>query len=95
MVKSMTLVAATKRELAQIRKLDEELAAGALAATLLKLAERIDDDNNSLTSVASAAGEYRDVFSMLRSLVPKQVGKDSVDELTKRREQRIARGSRA
>jgi hypothetical protein len=78
------------RELAALKKLDKDLAIGALAATAKALAREIDDPDNSPTSKATCARALADTLTALRDMAPKNRAQDGVDELRDRRAARRA-----
>lgn len=67
----------------------EELATSGLAASALALAGLIDDPKNSATSKAQCQKALLDTLDRLRELAPPKVERDRVDEIAKRREQRL------
>lgn len=67
-----------------------EIAPG-LAQAAIRLAETMDDSSNGATSMANAMQALRAVMLDLRKLAPVQVEGDSVDDITRDREERRAR----
>lgn len=67
-----------------------EIAPG-LAQAAIRLAESMDDPSNGATSMANAMQALRAVMLDLRKLAPVQVEGDSVDDITRDREERRAR----
>lgn len=67
-----------------------EIAPG-LAQAAIRLAETMDDPSNGATSMANAMQALRAVMLDLRKLAPVQVEGDSVDDITRDREERRAR----
>ncbi len=63
----MSVVDATLRDIAEIRRRAPDLADSALAAGALVLAAGLDDDN-SLTSKAQAMKVFADAMSQLQAL---------------------------
>lgn len=84
----MTVVAATKRELAALGKRSSRAAESALAATALALAAEMDDPENSATSKAACARALSEVLAQIRGDVPDEKKKDGLDELKAKREKR-------
>lgn len=84
---------ALERELAALAKRDKQLAESALAASALRLAEELDDPDNSATSKSMCARALTETMDRLRELAPDEEKKDSLDELSRRRETRIARSA--
>ena len=79
-----------------LKKRDKRLAESGLAEMARALARGIDNTENSFTSRSIAAKELRDTMSVLRDLAPAEAKHDKVDELAKRRADRLAaRGSGA
>ena len=92
----MSVLEGVDRELAELRKRDKRLAESGLAEMARALAEGIDSSGNSFTSRSIAAKELRDTMAAIRDLAPVAVKHDKVDELAKRRADRLAaRGSGA
>ncbi len=81
---------AVRRDLDEIRLRDAALAESGLAMSALALATRIDDLDNSATSVAACARALAETLDRLRELVPPVAAKDGVDELASARAARIA-----
>lgn len=92
---SVSVVEATERDLAAIRRADPSLADSGLAALALALAARVDDPGNSATSVSMCGKTLADVLATLRGLVPEEVGVDGVDDLAARRDRRLGRRATA
>lgn len=84
------VLAGVNREIATLKKLDKDLANGALAATAQALAREIDNADNSSTSKATCARALADTLTALRAMAPKSRPKDGVDELHDRRVARRA-----
>ena len=83
------VVRATRRDLAAIKKLDEELADSALAAIALALAKEVDQaKSGQLRSMC--AGQLREVLKELRSLTPAATQDDGVDRIRAGRAKRRA-----
>lgn len=81
---------AVRRDLEVVAKADPALASSALAALALALAGQIDDPDNSATSKSMCAGQLRDTLDRVRELMPKAAEKDGLDDLSKRRADRLA-----
>jgi hypothetical protein len=81
----MSVVEAVQRDL---EELGPKAGESALAATAKVLAERLDGDS-STTSVALCAKELAATLRELRALAPPKREEDRVDEIAKRREQRL------
>jgi hypothetical protein len=84
------VLAGVNRELAALKKLDKDLANGALAATAQALAREIDNADTSPTSKATCARALADTMTALRAMAPKSRPQDGVDELRDRRDARRA-----
>jgi hypothetical protein len=80
----LTVVASTKRDLAEIEKRDPKLAQSGLAALALKLAEEMDA-NNSATSKSMCAKSLMETLDRIRALAPAEETEDKVDDLSARR----------
>lgn len=89
--RSMSVVAAVRRELKSLLGVDRGAAESALAAAALALAKRIDDPASSASAVASCSRALAEVLEPLRLKgmpeAPAESG-DRLDELTARRQQR-------
>lgn len=84
------VVGAAEGEVEKIREVDATLAESSLAATAIALAFQIESPGNSATSKSMCARELRDTMDRLRELMPESREADGVDDLTARREARIA-----
>ena len=85
----MSVRVAVERDLAGIAERDVALAKSGLAAAALELASRMDDPENSATSVAGCARALAEALATLRALVPPVAEVDRVDELAARRTDRV------
>lgn len=85
-----SVVGAVQRDLDAIAERDAALATSGLALSALALAARIDDDENSATSVAACARALAETLATLRDLVPPKTEADGVDVLAAQRAKRIA-----
>lgn len=90
----LTVESATQADLDEIAKRDPSLARSGLAASALALAREMDDDN-SATSKSMCARALREALDRLRELAPAERKKDRLDELSTRREARLARSATA
>lgn len=88
--RKMSVVAAVKRDLDSIRKLDRDVAESALAASALVLAEQLDSPKNSATSKAMCAKSLIETLDRLHELAPDREEDDKVDEISARRAARLA-----
>lgn len=93
MVADTSVAGAVRRDLGEIAKRDKGLAESSLAMSALRLAELMDDAENSATSRSMCGRELRDTLGRLRELAPKEETKDGLDDLSARRAAR--RGSAA
>lgn len=82
-----SVVAELKRELKEIGP----GVPGTLAATAMRLASKMDDDDNSATSVSMCAKSMIDVLRELREYAPAKRSDDSVDDLDRARQKRRQR----
>lgn len=90
MARVLSVVAATQRDLAAIRKVDADLAKSSLAAAALSLAVELDEPGNSATSKAMCASALAKTLEQLRSMLPERVELDGLDDLITRRAERRA-----
>lgn len=79
---------AAKAELAEIAKRAPELAKSTLAASVMSLARRMDDEGTSSTAAASCARAITEQLRDLREQVPPAQIRSRVDELKDKREER-------
>jgi hypothetical protein len=85
----LTVVAAVRRDLAEVASVDPELARSGLAATALALAKQLDNPN-SATSMSMCANALRDTLAALRERVPTQQAADGVSGLAERARLKLA-----
>jgi len=85
-----TVREAVEADLAAIAKSEPALATSGLARLALALASRVDDTENSATSVSMCGRALADVLGQLRELTPPAKEADGIDELTRKREDRRA-----
>ncbi len=85
-----SVVDAVKRDLAEIGRVDKELAKSALAASALAMAAEMDDVSISATAKANCARVLLDSLDRLRALMPPAEERDGIDELGARRAGRRA-----
>lgn len=88
----MSVEAAVERDL---KRLPEELAESALAASALAMAREIDRSSNSATSKSMCQARLQDSLRELRELAPPAEEADQLDDLSARRKARLAGGSKA
>ena len=79
---------ATARDL---KRLPDELATSALAASALALARELDGAN-SATSKSMCAKAHMELMDRLRELAPPEETRDGLDEISARRARRLAAG---
>jgi hypothetical protein len=79
-----------RRDLERIERLDPELAGSGLAGVALALAARMDDVENSATSVSMCGRALTDALEQLRELTPVEDEGDRIDDLADRRSRRVA-----
>lgn len=91
----LTVVAAVERDLAKIAELDPVLAGSGLAATTVALARELDKSGNSATSKAMCARALVVALDRLIELAPDEEKGGKLDDLTARREARLAGGAAA
>lgn len=85
----MSVEAAVERDL---KRLPQELAESALAASALAMAREIDCYENSATSKSMCQGRLQDALRELRELAPPTEEVDQLDDLSARRAARLAGG---
>jgi hypothetical protein len=89
--RSGELVAAVKRDIA---KLPDDVANGGYAALAVALARELDNPN-SATSKSMCGRALLDTLNRLTELTPVKTGETQLDELARRRTERLARESAA
>lgn len=85
-----SVVAAVKRELRAIRRRDIDLSRSTLAMTAVALAKQLDNTAASATSKSMCAKALNETMAQLRERAPAEKAGDALDELTRRREERLA-----
>ena len=90
-----SVAAAVERDLKDIAKRDAALAKSTLAMSALRMAREMDSAGNSATSKSMCARELRDTLDRLLELAPKEERGDGLDDLSARRERRLAGGAAA
>ena len=93
--RALKVETAVKRDLAELAKRDPRLATSGMAASLLALAREIDKPGNSATSKSMCAKALNETWADLLARAPAEEVEDRIDDLSKRRAARIARGSTA
>jgi len=87
----MSTEEALERELAELSKRsDTDLAASTLAATARVLARELDSSKNSATSKSMCAKAMYDALDRLYELAPDTQEADGVDEISRKRQERIS-----
>lgn len=86
----LRVVDAVQRDLDEIAKRDPDLARSAHAATALALAREMDG-SNSATSKSMCAKALTETMDRLRELAPEEEPDDAVDDLERKRRERLAR----
>lgn len=86
---------AVERDLSEIAKRDEALAASTLAATAKQLARELDASKNSATSKGQCAKALMEAMERLRDLSPPEREGDAVDALADRIAAKLAGGAGA
>lgn len=90
------VIDAIEREIESWRGLAPLVADSTYAATAVALAYEVEDPWNSATSKAYCAKELRETMTLLRAMLPVAEKKDGINELERRREERLAsRGAAA
>jgi hypothetical protein len=80
---------------ADLKKLPKDLAGSAVAAAAVAMAREIDAPDNSATSKSMCAARLVDAMDQLHGEVKERPEPTKLDEIAKRREQRLARRSGA
>lgn len=88
-------VESVDRYLRSLRLVDPDLAGSPEATLALVLARELDVAKNSATAKSMCAGQLAAVLKELRALSPAAANEDGLDELTRRRALRLARGAAA
>lgn len=91
----LSVGAAVRRDLDTLAKRAPDLAESALAASSLRLAEALDDPNNSATSKSMCARALLDTLDRLLELAPAPEENTPVDELRAKRATRLAGKAKA
>lgn len=86
----LRVVDAVQRDLDEIAERDPDLARSAHAATALALAREMDWCN-SATSKSMCAKALTDTMDRLRELAPEEEPDDDLDDLERKRRERLAR----
>ena len=87
----MSVTDALRAELAELDRRVKGLSGSTLAALALELASAVDDPGNSATSRSMCAKAFLDAMDRLHALVPAEEEVDALDELTRKRQERIGR----
>lgn len=90
---SMKVVAATKRDLAEIAERAPAVAESAVAAATLVLARQLDNPKTSATAKALCTKQLRESMVQLRELAPPAPAKDGVHDLAAARSARRSRSA--
>lgn len=99
-----TVTAALQRDLDEIRKVDEALATGTLAASAMSLARTMDADSTSAAGRSQCARALNEIMGRLRALsagaaddqdagAGRRAGGDRLDDLAAARARRRAAAS--
>lgn len=80
---------AVRRDLEDIRARAPQIADSGLGAAALALATEIDRPKNSATSKSMCAKALLDTLDRLRELAPAKPAEDGLDDITKRRADRL------
>jgi hypothetical protein len=86
----LSVSASVLRDLEEIRGRDPRLAESTLAAAAVALAAEMDSAKNGGTSKAMIGKELRETLAKLFALAPAKAAGDSLDDLTARRQKRLA-----
>lgn len=91
----MSVVEALERDLTAWAKLNPSVAESTLAAVAFSLAVKLDDPTPSAAMKSMVANSLVAVLTDLRAQLPQDEEKDAIDDLARRRAERIARRSTA
>lgn len=89
------VIAAVRRDIDGLVARDPSIEGAALAAVALVLAAELDKTDISATAKSMCAKSLMDALERLREMVPARVLDDAVDDLTARRDERIAKAAQA
>lgn len=81
----VSVVEAAEGELERMAARSPEVAGSALAASVLKLAARLDDPETSATAAAACARALTEQLGVLRELLPPEQKGGALDDIAKRR----------
>jgi len=84
------LVEAIENDLDEIRRRAPEVADSAIAASAIAMATEMENPYNSATSKSMCARVLIDSLDRLRELAPAPEGADRLDDLSSRRQARLA-----
>lgn len=84
------VIEAIEREIESWRGASPKLADSTYAATAVALAYEVENPWNSATSKAYCAKELRETMTLLRAMLPADEKKDGIDDLERRRAERLA-----
>lgn len=84
------VIDANEREIESWRGMAAKLADSTFAAMAIALAYEVEDPYNSATSKAYCARELRETMTLLRAMLPADEKKDGIDDLERRRAERLA-----
>lgn len=87
------VVDAVRRDVAELERRLKGIKDSALAATALALAAEIDDPGNSATSKSMCARALTETLDRLVELAPVEAAGDQLDDLSLRREKRLAKAA--
>lgn len=80
----MSVLEATRRDLAAIGRRQKTLATGGLAASALALARTLDDSETAPAARAACAKTLAEILAQLREQAPPAQVRDRVDSLQRR-----------
>lgn len=90
MARVLSVVAAVRRDLRAIGRLDRDLARGGLAAAALAMAVQLDDPDVEASAKASCARTLKTTMEKLMELAPSKQTEDNVHELGDRARLKLA-----
>lgn len=84
------MIDATEGEIESWRTVAPKVAASAYAAAAVAMAYEVEDPYNGATSKAYCAKELRETMTLLRGMLPVEKKNDGVNDIERKREERLA-----
>lgn len=89
----MSVAAAVQAEVEALSRRAPEVSGSSLAAIAISLADELDNAGNSATSKSMCARALLETLTALRATVPAEETSDQLDELARRRDERLRRAA--